>query len=96
MTKVDPKHYCGIVFIGGGSSWCYAPTIDGAAQKAARQCRADWSSLFKFEKKQPFTVNVYDMTEHSGWHASAEGVFAQGTNIRLTPAAKVVVKLTCR
>lgn len=83
-SKDSSKDYCGIIFIGGGSSWAWGPTPEAAAKTAARICKSDWKVHFKFEKRQEFTVNVYDMREHSGWYADHSGVYAHGTNTRLT------------
>ena len=92
-AKPDPKRYCGIVFIGGGSSWFYAATIDEAAKKAAIQCKQDWKSLFKFEKKQELNVVVVEMTDHSGWYSNGDGVRSSDTKqiIKPTKVVKVVV-----
>ena len=71
--------YCGIVFIGGGSSWAYADSPEKAAEKAAKFCKSDWKSLFKFKRKQEFSVCVYDMKAHEGWYATGGGVYDQDT-----------------
>lgn len=68
------QDYCGIVFIGGGSSWAYAATPEAAAKAAAKQCAKDWSGLFgKFSKVRPLRVNILDMRAHDGWSASTCG-----------------------
>ena len=61
--------YCGICYIGGGSTWAYAATPAQAAVKAAKQCVQDWKSLFKFEKGQYLGVCIYDMKKHEGWYS---------------------------
>lgn len=80
MSKQD---YCGIVFIGGGSSHAWAATPEAAAQQAAKTCKQDWSGLFKFKKRQEFKVCVYDMRKHSGWYADHSGVYSSDTNKKL-------------
>lgn len=82
--KADQKRYCGIVFIGGGSSWAWAPTPEEAAEGAARIAKSDWKQLFKFKRKQPFKVCIYDMLNREGWYATDAGVFDQQTKERLT------------
>lgn len=87
------KDYCGIIFIGGGSSWSWAPTVELAAQQAAKTCKRDWKSMFKFAKRHEFTVNVYDMREHDGWVAdTVNGVCDSKTHEQLKPLQ--VVKVT--
>lgn len=79
--KFGPEYdYCGIVFIGGGSSWSYAATPEDAAEKAAKRCKRDWKHMYKFKRKQPFVLNVYDTKEVDGWYADYEGVFDKETN----------------
>lgn len=70
------KDYCGIIFIGGGSSYAWAATPEEAAKIAAKTCKSDWSSLFKFKRRHEFSVNVYDMRKHDGWAADTiNGVY---------------------
>lgn len=73
------QDFCGIVFIGGGSSWAYSGSIEEAAKLAAKIAKKDWKSIFKFKRKQEFTVNVYDCTNTNGWYADYRGVFKSGT-----------------
>jgi glycerate-2-kinase len=65
----DPKRYCAIVFIGGGSSWVYGPKVEGLAVKAGKQAKADWKSLFQMKKKQEFNVVLIDTLGFDGWIA---------------------------
>lgn len=83
------KDYCGIVFIGGGSSHSWAPTPEEAAKQAAKTCKRDWRSLYKFKRQQEFSVNVYDMREHDGWWADHSGVYDSKTKV-LIPVLKVI------
>jgi len=85
--------FCGIVFIGGGSSWAWGTTPEEASLKAAKLCKRDWKSYFKFKRKQEFNVSIYDMTKHEGWYADYRGVFDTDTNeqIPLMRVDKVVV-----
>ena len=87
--KKPSKDFCGIVFIGGGSSWAYAGSPKEAAQLAGKCCKADWKSLFKFAAKQNFTVNVFDMKTRKGWYADHRGVFDSTTKKRI-PVLEVV------
>lgn len=91
QAVIDPKRYCAIVFIGGGSSWHYAADIAHAATQAARQCKRDWGGVFKFDKKQKFNVVVFDMAEHSGWFSNGDGVRSMTTKEVMTPVAKIEV-----
>ena len=77
------KRFCGIVFIGGGSSWAYAESPDKAAAAAAKTCKKDWKTLFEFEFKQELKVCVYDMKQHEGWYADHSGVFDQDTHEKI-------------
>lgn len=75
MTQ-DPKRYCGIVFIGGGSSWLYGPKVEGLAVKAAKLAKEDWGGIFKFDKRQKLNVVIVDTLGYDGWFANAgEGIF---------------------
>lgn len=87
------KDYCGIIFIGGGSSYAWAPTVEEATTRAAKTCKRDWGSMFKFAKRQEFTVNVYDMRKHDGWAAdTVNGVYDSTTKKPLKPLQ--IVKVT--
>lgn len=85
--------YCGIVFIGGGSSHAWAATPEAAAERAAKTCKSDWSSFYRFKRKQPFDVNVFDMRERDGWYADTHGVYDSRTReqIKALHVAKVIV-----
>lgn len=81
--------YCGIIYIGGGSSWAYGATPKEAAVKAAKTCKSDWKSVFKFDKHQEFTVCIYDMKEHDGWYAQMGGVYDKETKAEI-PLVKTI------
>jgi len=68
-------NYCGIVFIGGGSSWAHADDKQIAAQKAAEQAKRDWGKVYKFPLWQEFKVCMYDMSDVESWHADHTGVY---------------------
>lgn len=79
--KFGPEYdYCGIVFVGAGSSWGYAMSPEEAAQKAAKRCKRDWKALIKFKRKHTFVVHVYDTSKVEGWYADHMGVFDKATN----------------
>jgi len=80
---MENKDFCGIVFIGAGSSWAYDNSPEGAAKKAGRQCKRDWRGLFKFKRKQELKVCIYDMKNHNGWYADYEGVFDTDTHEKI-------------
>ena len=86
----EEKLYCGIVFIGTGSSWAYGDTPEKAAKAAAKLCRRDWGRLFKLDD-QPIKVNVIDMTDHEGWFADHRGIYADGTDEPIEVIAKLVI-----
>jgi len=65
--------YLAIIFLGGGSSWAYAPTIKKAADDAARILARDWGHLFNFEG--PVPVNVYNVEDYDGHYSDHRGVF---------------------
>lgn len=76
----DEKSYCGIIFIGGGSSWAWGSTPEQVANDAAKICKRDWKGFFNFEKGKTLKVNIYDMVGHNGWYADERGVFDEDTN----------------
>jgi len=78
--KTSKYDFCGIVFIGGGSSWAYAATPEEAAALAAKQCKRDWKHIYTFKRKQELKVCIYDMREHDGWYADYTGVHDKETN----------------
>lgn len=88
MSNQD-KDFCAIVFIGGGSSWAWAPSKEEAATKAAKQCKRDWKTLYQFKRKHEFKVCVYDMKDHDGWYADYRGVFDSKTKQEI-PLLEVV------
>jgi hypothetical protein len=88
---MNNQDFCGIVFIGGGSSWHYAATKEEAAQKAAKQAKSDWKTLFKFKRKQEFKVAVYDTSKCDGWWADYSGVYPMGSNDPLPLVERVTV-----
>lgn len=85
------KDYCGIVFIGGGSSWAWADTKEAAALNAAKQCKKDWKSLYDFKKEQEFKVCVYAMKDREGWYADYRGVMDDKTHEVIPILAVVTV-----
>lgn len=88
MSK-SGKEYCGIVFIGGGSSWAWADTPEKAAKNAAKQCKKDWGRYFEFT--EPINVNVYDMRDHDGWEADHRGVVDSTTGEKLVRHSLVAI-----
>lgn len=72
MSDTD---YCGIVLIGGGSSWAWGSTPLEAATMAAKRAKRDWKAFFEFKRQHEFTVNVLDMREHKGWYCDYRGFF---------------------
>ncbi len=66
MAKKGTR-YCGIIFIGSGSSWGWADTPEEAAKIAAKSCKADWGDIYKIGK---MVVHIYDMKNHEGWEAT--------------------------
>jgi hypothetical protein len=87
----DPKRYCAIVFIAGGSSWLYGPKMEGLAVKAAKLAKCDWGGLFKFEKKQKFNVVLVDTLGFDGWVAHSGQIF--GTKRGAEPVELKPVKV---
>lgn len=82
---VDQKRYCGVVFIGGRSSWAYAPTVEAAAKGAVKVLIQDWKHLFKFKKGDEIPVYILDMKDHAGWIANAPGEFCSTTTKQPIP-----------
>lgn len=73
------REFCGIVFIGGGTSWAYADTKADAAIAAAKRAKSDWKSMFTFKKTEMFKVNIFDTANSDGWYADYRGVFDDTT-----------------
>ena len=73
------KNYCGIVFLGGGSSWAWGEDIKETAKAAAKKARKDWRHFFNIPENG-ITVRVFDMTDHDGWYADCSGVFNDKTD----------------
>lgn len=94
MTKqaVDKRRYCGIVFIGHGSSYCYAATEQEAAEGAAKFAKADWSKVYQFKRRDTLVVLVYDMKDHTGWYADTPGVVkSHNSGQEMEPVRRVKV-----
>lgn len=75
MNKEESnKDYCGIIFIGGGSSYAYADSPAKAAKLVAKTCRQDWKHLYRFKRKHHFIVNIYDTADPcTGWVSDVFG-----------------------
>lgn len=86
---MDSKRYCGIVFIGAGSSWAYAATPVKAAQDAARIARQDW----KVKDGQRLGVLVYDLEGHDGWYAVGCQVHATPSKKKLEPVLITAIEV---
>lgn len=82
------KDYCGIVFIGGGSSWAWGATPEDCAKSAAKQCRNDWGRYFDIPAGK-IKVNVYDMRGRDGWEADDRGVVDSSTGEKLLRVALI-------
>ena len=72
MNKEKKYRYCGIILIGGGSSWqqdwAKENDIGKVVVKATKQCKRDWKHLFNL-RNQVLSVNVYDITNlKDGWY----------------------------
>ena len=64
----------GIITIGGGASWYQSDDEIKCAFECAKICKSDWKHLFKFEKKHPFPVNLFDLTKaKKGWRQNLNG-----------------------
>ena len=73
------KNYCGIIFIGSGSSWAWGATPEEAVEKTAKTCRVDW----QIPKEYILNVNILDMRERDGWEATTDGIFDTDTGERI-------------
>lgn len=70
--KPEDKLYCGVILIGGGSSWGCGPTPQEAADRAAKFCRQDWGKMFDLKGKE-LAVNILDMRKRDGWVCDHRG-----------------------
>jgi hypothetical protein len=87
------KDFCGIVFIGAGSSWSYGATPEVAAKAAAKRVKADWGRYFKLDKGTEINVNVFDTATVDGWEADHRGVVSSETGDPLRLVKKITVTL---
>ena len=83
-------NYCGIVFVGGGSSWAYNPDKDEAVKKAVKQAKRDWKDLHSFG--ETIKVVLIDMTNRNGWYADHSGIFDHDTNQEITDFEVITLK----
>jgi hypothetical protein len=84
------KDFCGIVFIGAGSSWAYGATPEAAAKAAAKRVKADWGKYYKVAEAN---VNVFDTSSVDGWEADHRGVVSSETGDPLRLVKKITVTL---
>ncbi len=78
MSDTNPS-FLAIIFIGCGSSWAYGSSADEAATSAASILVRDWSSLYTFKDEVP--VNIFDVEDYDGFHATLQGVFGTKDDI---------------
>ena len=84
------SNYCGIVFVGGGSSWAYDSNQDQAVKKAVKQAKRDWRDYHSFG--ETIKVVLVDMTKRNGWYADYSGIFEADTNEEITDFEVLTVK----
>ena len=75
-------NYCGIVFVGGGSSWAYDSDRGEAVKRAVKQAKKDWKDLHSFG--ETIKVVLIDMTNRNGWYADHNGIFEYDTKEEIT------------
>ena len=75
-------NYCGIVFVGGGSSWAYDSKREEAVKRAVKQAKKDWKDLHSFG--ETIKVVLIDMTNRNGWYADHSGIFEYDTKEEIT------------
>lgn len=88
VELIAARDYCGIIFIGGGSSWAWGSSPEDCAKAAAKQCRKDWGKYFDIPAGK-IKVNVYDMRSSEGWEADDRGVVDSTTGEKLTRVALI-------
>ncbi len=74
----NDKSYCGIIFVGTGSTWHWGSTPEEAAKETAKWARKDWGAWYKFPKT--LKIMILDMRERNGWYADHRGIFDKDTN----------------
>ena len=79
---MNGKNYCGIVFVGGGSSWAYNSNKEEAVKRAVKQVKKDWKDLHSFG--DTIKVVLIDMTNRNGWYADHNGIFEYDTKKEIT------------
>ena len=84
------SNYCGIVFVGGGSSWAYNSDRDEAVKRAVKQAKRDWKDYHSFGKT--IKVVLIDMTNRNGWYADHSGIFESETKEEITDFEVVTVQ----
>lgn len=84
------SNYCGIVFVGGGSSWAYNSNRDEAVKRAVKQAKRDWKDYHSFG--ETIKVVLIDMTNRNGWYADYSGIFESETQEEITDFEVVTVQ----
>jgi hypothetical protein len=84
------SNYCGIVFVGGGSSWAYNSDKDEAVRSAVKQAKKDWRDYYSFG--ETIKVVLIDMTKRNGWYADDRGIFDSDTNDEIADFEVLTVK----
>ena len=84
------SNYCGIVFVGGGSSWAYNSDRDEAVKRAVKQAKRDWKDYHSFG--ETIKVVLIDMTNRNGWYADYSGIFESETQEEITDFEVVTVQ----
>jgi hypothetical protein len=84
------SNYCGIVFVGGGSSWAYNSNRDEAVKRAVKQAKRDWKDYHSFG--ETIKVVLIDMTNRNGWYADYSGIFEYETKEEITDFEVVTVQ----
>jgi hypothetical protein len=84
------SNYCGIVFVGGGSSWAYNSDRDEAVKRSVKQAKRDWKDYHSFG--ETIKVVLIDMTNRNGWYADHSGIFEYETKEEITDFEVVTVQ----
>ena len=75
MTNNQPTAFLALIFIGAGSSWAKASTIDEAVANVTASASKDWGTIFTFTD-DPVDVYVYALPSLDvDWYATHRGVF---------------------
>jgi hypothetical protein len=91
-TKAETRDWLAVMLVGGcGSSFARGSNRHETIERCKRIAKADWKSLFKFEKGKEVQINVIDVTGHDEVAWDYSGFYDTKTKEPLTGIQKETV-----